>query len=212
VVGIFADQDMGNQRFGGQSALDQPGWRGRLDHRALARPAAVPGPAGDDDPELRRDHVEPFGDVLADPVQRAATAGASLILGLGHDLFARQMLGQSATVATTLPGARRFECRVGLLRLRLARGQCLLDVFEGQLQLIGMGRLLRSSPEQGPLQLFDDRPQVLVLPGKLGRRRAFGQQQSFERRHVVRQRGGFGDIRRRAHGWSGSQRRCLVIH
>jgi hypothetical protein len=47
---------------------------------------------------------------------------------------------------------------------------------------------------------------------QLGRRHAFGQEQSLERRHVVGQRGGFGGIRRRAHGWSGSHRRRHVIH
>jgi hypothetical protein len=203
---------MGHQRLGGQPALDQPRRRGRLDHRALAGPAAIFGPAGDDHAELRRDHVEPFGDVLADPVHRAATAGTDLVAGLDHDLFARQMLGQSAPVATTLPGARRLERRIGPFLLRLPLGQRLLDVLEGQLQLIGMGRLLRSSPEQGPLQLFDDRPQVLVLPGQLGRRRSFGQEQRFERRHVVGQRGGFGGIRQGAHGESESHRRRLVLH
>ena len=44
VVGVFADQDMGHQRLGGQPTLDQARRRGRLDHGALARPAAVPGP------------------------------------------------------------------------------------------------------------------------------------------------------------------------
>jgi hypothetical protein len=183
-------------------------WTTALSHARQA----IPGPAGDDHPELRRDHVEPFGDVLADPVHRAATAGTGLVAGLDDNLFARQMLGQSAAVATTLPGARCLERCIGLLRLGLARGQCLLDVFEGQQQLIGVGRLLGAPPEQGPLQLLDDRPQVLVLPSQLGRRRSFGQQQSLERRHIIGQRGGFGGIRRRAHGWSGSHRRCLVIH
>jgi hypothetical protein len=152
-------------------------------------------------------------------VHRTATAGTGLVAGLDHDLFARQMLGQSAAVATTLPGARRLERRIGPFRLRLPLGQRLLDVFEGQLELIGMGRLLRAPSEQGPLQLFDDRPQVLVLPGQLSRRRSFGQEQSFERRHVVGQRGGFGGIRRRAHRgkWSTPPASCnplirLVIH
>jgi hypothetical protein len=202
---------MSHQGFRGQAALDQPCRRGRLDHRTLTRPAAIPGPAGDDYPELRRDHIEPLGDVLADPVHRAATARAGLLVGLDDDPFARQMLGQSAAVATTLPGARRFERPIGPFLLRLPLGQRLLDVFQGQLELMGMGRLLRAPSEQGPLQLFDDRPQVLVLPGQLGRRRSFGQEQRFERRHVIGQRGGCGGIRRRAHGGSGSRRRRLVI-
>ena len=94
-------------------------------------PGSRTWPPGDDHPELRRDHVEPFGDVLADSVHCAATAGTDLVVGLDDDLFARQMLGQSAPVATTLPGARRFERRIGPFLLRLPLGQRLLDVFEG---------------------------------------------------------------------------------
>jgi hypothetical protein len=122
------------------------------------------------------------------------------------------VLGQSAAIDTTLSRARRSLRPVGSLRRGLALGDRLFEVLESQLQLIGMGRLLGAPPEQGPLQLFDDRPQVLVLPDQLGRRGPLGQEQSFERRHVVGQRGGFGSIRRRAQGGSGSHRRRLVIH
>jgi hypothetical protein len=203
---------MGHQRFGGQPALDQPRRRGRLDHRALARPAAIPGPAGNDHPELRRDHIEPLGGVLTDPVQLTATAGTDLVVGLDDDLVPRQVLGQSAAIETTLSRARRALHPVGSLRLDLALGDRLFEVLEGQLQLIGMGCLLGAPPEQGPLQLLDDRPQALVLSGQRGGRCSFGQEQSFERRHVVGQRGGFGGIRRRAHRGNGSHRLGLVIH
>jgi hypothetical protein len=203
---------MSHHGFRGQPALDQSRRRERLDHRALACPAAVPGPPGDDHPELRGDHVEPLRDVLADPVHRALAARAGRALRLDHHLFPRQVLGQRPAINTALLPARRLPRRVGLLRLGLALGDRLFEVLEGQLQLIGMRRLLGAPAEQGPLQLFDDRPQVLVLSGQLGRRGPFGQKQSFEHRHVIGQRGGFGGIRRRAHGGSGSHRRCLVIH
>jgi hypothetical protein len=75
-----------------------------------------------------------------------ATAGTALVVGLDHDLFARQVLGQRATIDTALPGARRFQRRVGLLRLGLALGHRLLDAFERQLELIGVGRLLGAPP------------------------------------------------------------------
>jgi hypothetical protein len=42
-------------------------------------------------PELRRDDVEPLGDVLADPVHGTATAGTGRLGQLDHDLFARQV-------------------------------------------------------------------------------------------------------------------------
>jgi hypothetical protein len=60
----------------------------------------------DDHPELRRDHVEPLGDILADPVHLTATARTASVVGLDHDLFARQMLGQRATIDTPLPDGR----------------------------------------------------------------------------------------------------------
>jgi hypothetical protein len=58
-----------------------------------------------------------------------------------------------------------------------------------------MGRLLGAPAEQGALQLLDDRSQLLVLPGELGRRAPFGQEQRLERCHVVGQIG-FGGMRR----------------
>ena len=102
------------------------------------------------------------------------------------------MPGQRAAIDTPLLPARRLQRRVGLLVLRLALGQRLLEVLEGQLQLIGIDGLLGAPPEQGPLQLLDDRAQLLVVPGEPGRARAFGQQQSLQRRHVGGQRGSCG--------------------
>jgi hypothetical protein len=100
--------------------------------------------------------------------------------------------------------SRRSRHPVALLCLGLALGDYLVEVLEGQLQLIGMDRHLGAPAGRGPLQLFDDRPQVLVLFGQLGRRGPLSQDQSFECRHVVGQRGGVGGIRGRVHGWSGS--------
>ena len=114
--------------------------------------------------------VEPLGDVLADPVQRAAAARAGRARGLDHHLVPRQVLGQRPAIDTALLPARRLQRRVALLRRGLALGQRLLDVLERQLQLIGIGGLLGAPPEQGPLQLLDDRAQLLVVPGELGRR------------------------------------------
>ena len=64
--GVFGDQHVGDHRLGRQPALDQPFGRRRLDDRLLAGPAGVFGPMRHDHPELRRDHVEPLGGVLAD--------------------------------------------------------------------------------------------------------------------------------------------------
>ena len=75
VVGVFADQHMGDERLRRQPALDQPRRCRRLEHRALAGTAAIFGSAGDDHLELGRNDVEPLRDVLADPVHGTATAG-----------------------------------------------------------------------------------------------------------------------------------------
>ena len=185
VVGVLAYQDMGHQRFGGQPALDQSRWCWRLDHRALARPAAVLGPAGDDHPERGRDHVEALRDLFADPMHRAVAARAGRALRLDHHLVPRQVLGQRPAIYTALLSARRLPRRVALLRLGRALRERLLEVLECQLQLIGVGSLLGAPSEQGPLQLFDDRPQLLVVPGEPGRARPFGQQQRLERRRAA---------------------------
>ena len=66
VPGVFGDQHRGDHRLGRQPALDQPLGRRRLHHRLLAGPAGIFGAVRHDHPELRRDHVEPLGGVLAD--------------------------------------------------------------------------------------------------------------------------------------------------
>jgi hypothetical protein len=144
--------------------------------------------------------------------QRALTARAGRARGLDHHLVPRQVLGQRAAIDTPLLAARRFQRRVAVLRRSRALGQRLLEVLERELQLIGIGGLLGAPPEQRPLQLLDDRAQLLVVPGQPGRARPLGQQQRLERRHVVGQRDGFGGLGRSAHGWSGSHRQPLVIH
>ena len=210
VVGVLADQDVSHESFRGQPTLDQPRRCRHLHHRTLTSPAAVLGPAGDDHLELRRDDVEALGDVLADPVHPTATARTALAVGLDHDLFARQMLGQGAAIDTTLPCARRFQRRVHLLRLGLALGQRLLDVLERQLELIGVGGLLGAAAEQGPSEFFDERPQLLVLTGQLGGCGPLGEQQGVERRDVVGQWN--GRVRREAHGPREPHRMRPVIY
>jgi hypothetical protein len=134
------------------------------------------------------------------------------LVGLDDDLFAREMPGQCATIDMTLLCARRFQRRVRPFRLHLALGKRLLDVFERQLELIGMGRFLGASAEQGPLQLLDDRPQLLVLPGQLGGRGPFSQEQGLERRHVGRQQVALGRAGGIAHRPSESYRTSSVTY
>ena len=89
MVGVFGDEHVGDGRLGRQAALDQPRRRRRLDDDVLASPAGVFGPAHHNHSELRGNDVEPFPEVLADPVQRAFAAGAGLILDVDDRLDAR---------------------------------------------------------------------------------------------------------------------------
>jgi hypothetical protein len=107
-----------------------------LDDAALAGAAGVFRPAHHQHPELRGNDVEPFADVLADPVQRAFAAGAGLVIDVDEGLDARQMHRQGAAVDAPL--ARSFRARSRRLRLGLGRRLrlALLDLFERQQQLI----------------------------------------------------------------------------
>jgi hypothetical protein len=52
------------------------------------------GPARDDRAELRQRHVEPFGDILADPDRLAIAAAAGESLRFNNNLQAFQMRGK----------------------------------------------------------------------------------------------------------------------
>ena len=71
VVGIFGDQHMCDQRLGRDAVLDQPLGRRGLRHFASTGTAGVFGAAGHDHLQPRWDHIEAFGDVLADAVLEA---------------------------------------------------------------------------------------------------------------------------------------------
>ena len=77
MIGVFCDQDLCDQRFGGNAALNDPCRCRGLHDRALARPAAVPRTARDEDAEGDWHNVETLGNVLADLMERPAAARAS---------------------------------------------------------------------------------------------------------------------------------------
>src|ERR1700735_3418207 len=70
--------------------------RWRLHHHVLARPTGVFGPADDQNPELGRDDVQPFGPIFTDDIQPTMSAGADPVLDVDQHLEARQMAGQRA--------------------------------------------------------------------------------------------------------------------
>src|SRR3974390_1039086 len=155
MVGVFGDDDMGDERLGRNAALDQPLLRRRLGDLALAAPTSVFGTTGDDALETRRRHVEPLGHVLGDYMPQSLAAGAALVGNVDDDLFTGQMGGKRAAIDAAL--ASRFLLLAGLLLLRFRgrRSQRLLDVLEHQGELIGVD-LLRAGAEAVALQLLDD--------------------------------------------------------
>ena len=78
--------------------LQQPRFRSSLRHFAGAGAADIFGAARHDHLQLRRDHVEPFGDILADAMLEAAAALAGLVLDIDDGLFARQVRRQRAAI------------------------------------------------------------------------------------------------------------------
>ena len=75
----LADHHMRDQRFRRHAAIDRPLRRRRLHHGALAGAASIARPAHHLHAQLGRNQVELLGAVLADHMQRAATAGTSLL-------------------------------------------------------------------------------------------------------------------------------------
>jgi len=76
MVAELADDDLSDQSFRRQAARHDVFGRMRLSDRRRATPASVFRPPGDKHAQLRRDHVKPFRDVLADPGHLTAAAGA----------------------------------------------------------------------------------------------------------------------------------------
>jgi len=148
VVGVFVDYDVGDRCFRRQPALDQTRRRRGLHHHLLAGPAAVLGPADHQGSEGRRDDVQSFGDVLADPVQRPGAAGAGLVLDVDHLFDPRQVGRQRSSVGPPLGRARRLFG--GRRQAHLGGGQLLFEILQRQGKLLGI-QLLRAGAEGGAL-------------------------------------------------------------
>jgi hypothetical protein len=166
VVGVFRDDDMGNQLLCRQAALDQPRRRRRLHDCPLAAAAGVFRPPRHDHLVLRRDDIEPLRAVFADHMHRAAAARAGGIFRFDDDLDPRQMLGQRAAPGPPLFRAGLAQRRIGLLVFGLALGNCLFEIFQGQIELVGI-ELFRTPAELHPLQLANQVAQSVVLTSEL---------------------------------------------
>jgi hypothetical protein len=110
-----------------------------LHHPLLAGPAGVAGSADHPHPQLRRDDVEHLLAILADHVQRPATAGAALGLEVDQHLDPRQVRRQGAQVASAARGGRGVPLlAVHLLPRRLGGRRGLLEVLQAELELVGV--------------------------------------------------------------------------
>jgi hypothetical protein len=107
----------------------RPGRSRRLHDAVLASPACVFGTPGHEDPELRRDQVQPLAPILADPVQLALATGTGLVLDVDDDLDPRQVRRHGTTVAAALASPRLTAFRCAHVLRRLAVRCHLLDIF-----------------------------------------------------------------------------------
>ena len=158
----LADHHVRDQRFRRHAAIDRPLRRGCLHHSALAGAASIARPAHHLHAQLGGNQIEHLGAIVADHVQRAATAGAFLALDVDDDLVARQVCRQRTAIAVGRLGAPpslRWLCRVfgGVVF-----GGTLLLILQDELQLIEV-ELLRTRAIAMAQQALDQLPQLLVL-------------------------------------------------
>ena len=163
---VFADQDMRHHRLGRQPTLDQPFRCRRLHDRLLAGAAGIFGPVGYDHLELRWDHVEPLGGVLADHMHRRPAAGAIGLLGRNRHMPAWQMGGKGAATGTALLGALGRPHWIPFVGDRLICRDRLLDVLERQMQLFPI-ELLRTATKLHAPQLLQQVLEALILRERL---------------------------------------------
>jgi len=139
VVAEFRDDDPGDEQLRGQPAGYDMLGRVRLCHRLRAAAAGVFGAARDQHPELRGDHVQPLGHILADLCHLAAAAGTLSAGRLDQPLDPEQMRRQMATVALRLAGlltAGPLQRRLGLFLRRREHTLGQFGIFQRQVELV----------------------------------------------------------------------------
>ena len=110
---------MGDGRFGRQACRDQPCWSRGLNDAVGAGTARIFGPTGDDDAELRRDHVQSLGDIFANAMQ-APAAGADQAFRLDELFDTGKMLRKGAAIDCAWLGALAPDRSVRLKVPKLA--------------------------------------------------------------------------------------------
>ena len=138
MVGIFADQHMGDGAFARQSPFNESRGRRRLGDAVCADTTRILGTDDGEHAQLRGHDVEAFRSVLADLVHPPAATRAFQAGGI-DDLFdPRQARRQVSAVA--LRGrdlaARRFVRGGPVIALRFDLGHRRLEIFEGELPVV----------------------------------------------------------------------------
>ena len=99
-------------------------------------------------------------------MHRPAAARAGGIFRFDDDLDPRQMLGQRTAPGAPLLRAGLAQRRIGLLRSGLALRYCLFEIFQGQVELVGI-ELFRAPAKLHPLHLAKQVAQPVVLASEL---------------------------------------------
>ena len=161
---VLRHRDLGQQGLGRQAAGDGAVRRRRLHDRLGAAPAAVDWTLGDPDAQAQRHGIEALGLLDADLVQRPAAARADAVRRLDHHLIALEMGRQVAEVAPgrSPPGAPVPVAVRSVLPRGLGRRDVLLEVFQGELELLGI-EAFGLATELGPQELPDHQLQPLAL-------------------------------------------------
>ena len=142
-IGVLGDGDASQKPFGRNAALDQAGGRRRLDDALAAGLAGIPWATRHDHPELRRDHVEAFADVLANLHPSAGAARTNLVFGL-DDLFDPLEMRRERPPPAGLASRRRLQ----LLESGLDCGKTCLHFLEGK-GVLALVELLGAAPIGG---------------------------------------------------------------
>lgn len=102
VIDIFPDQNIGDQRLGGQAAWHHMPGRRRLEHAIAARPTRHFRTRRHDHAILDGDHIKSARYVAVYAVQRAYTAGTFLLVWKDHFLNADQVRGQRSRLLASI--------------------------------------------------------------------------------------------------------------
>ena len=206
VISVFGHQHLGDESLGRQSALHQASWRRGLHDRAFALPAGVFWPTRHQDPVLDRLNIETLRDRLIDLMHALFAAGAESAFRRNHHLNDRKIFWKRGTLFRASALTRLLAAdRRDFIRRVLRPGDGLLDVFQRQLQLVGV-KLFGGAPELQALvidykldEVLVDRLKFSIASGKFIVPATDQPKGGAQRRHILRK---IVQIRCHAKDWS----------